>query len=522
MTIALGRGLVGLIVLFWLTTGVQAQSVIVEGNVESQVSSSQSSVIASPLEVPPDGIAYSTVVITARNSNGDPLPNKSVTVTASDPAVKVSCEGDDADGSDLGTTDSNGQLICLIRSTETLKISVVVVVDTVTLDDQPVITFVYGRTGGSTGGTSRPPPTGGGGTEPPVDPPIQGEEPPTTIPPPGQDPPPLTPSSEPTQLLERVIESVGQAINTIAEALPKNSPAIVGLATIIPTIAVLAPITTSISIALLGGAPALQYLFYSLLPFFRSPRRWGIVSDAQTNTPIPGVFVSLHDLKTGRELRRVLTDKTGRYGFLAEPHGQYWVEISSPLYQPYRSGIIDGTQLAQGTLSYDIHLTVNPELQITALRKVAHFSNWVRIVQGLQMLVLVAGSLMALVLIIQAVTIETILLVALYALLWALRSVSFVRAKKFGLVKDRALDTGLGDVVLQVTSEIGTDRSFVHSTISDEAGRFILLVPPGKYTLIGAKQGYHPVEKKIAGEAEDTLLALQRVGLQPRPELTVY
>jgi hypothetical protein len=84
------------------------------------------------------------------------------------------------------------------------------------------------------------------------------------------------------------------------------------------------------------------------------------------------------------------------------------------------------------------------------------------------------------------------------------------RVRRYGLVKDKALDIGLGQAVVQVTSDNKGEQSFVHSTITDDAGRFIILVPPGKYSVIAAKSGYLPAEKKIIGEAEDVELSLIR------------
>jgi len=54
------------------------------------------------------------------------------------------------------------------------------------------------------------------------------------------------------------------------------------------------------------------------MPFTRrrKEKSWGIVFDIQTKQPLKGAVVSLKDSQTGRTVETMLTDDTGRYGFL--------------------------------------------------------------------------------------------------------------------------------------------------------------------------------------------------------------
>ncbi len=495
------RGLAGMVLTFWLTLAASAQTnVNVDASVLSPVDPNNSTFIASPTTVPPDGVALSRLIITARDNSGNPLASKNVTVSASDNAVTIRCgDGSYNQGSSFGVTGANGELICYARSTKTVSVEFIAVVDTVELADKPLVRFTF-TSGGSGGGTTAPPQPGEGGA--------------TQEPPPGQQPPPSgvlsppTTGSQPTTVIEKIVRAVGNALTALSEAIPSSLPAIIGIVTVIPALVTLVPVTTSISIALLGGIPAFQYLLYNLLPFFKPPKRWGTVRDAQTKVPIPGVFVTLYEAKTGKQIRRIITDQTGRFGFLAEEHEQYWVEISSPLYHKYRSAVIDGQHLKSTSISFDIYLEADDAMRVAPLKKVAKFSSWVVALNAFELTALVAGSFMAVLLIYKERTLETFLLIGLYSLLWLLRSISSTRTRRFDLVKDRNLDSGLDEVVLQVSSTDPQHQTFIHSTISDKAGRFIILVPPGKYNIIGAKQGYLPAERKFVGKTEDVQLNL--------------
>jgi hypothetical protein len=487
------RAALASILLLAVSSGVQAQTnVDVNANVLPNVDDDLSTFTAAPTSVPADGIALSTLVVTARNAANQVLPNKFVTITSSRGLLDfIDCDlaNETAGQQNTGTTNASGRLTCFVSSTTVGLSTYTAVVDTVTLKDKPTVNFTA---------------VGGGGEDPPPPPPDD------------EDPPPggggtTEPPTEPPTIPERI----NKVIQDIADAVPQGLPGAVGLATIVPSLAILTPVTSSISIALLGGIPGLQYLLYSLFPFFKPPRKWGTVRDAATRVPIPGVFVSLFSLQTGKEIKRIMTDKTGRFGFLTPQPGQYWVQVSNPLYLPYRSELINIDEKRSEPLTFDIFLAAREDVRVASLKKVAKFTKFVSFVTAFQLVVLIAGSLLSLLFIYQARSLENILLVSLYALLWVMRLLGSSKVRRFGLVKDQTVDIGLGEAVIQVTSDSKGEQSFIHSTITDEAGRFIILVPPGKHSVIAAKSGYQPAEKKIIGEAEDVQLNLQRASIQP-------
>ena len=340
-----------------------------------------------------------------------------------------------------------------------------------------------------------PPPVGGGTTPPAIE----------------QGPPLPSPTPEPE--LPSVIRRLDEVLTNLVESVPAP-PAAVGLAAAIPAVILLVPITTSISIALLAGLPALQYLGLSLLPSLRAPRRWGTVRDRLTSVPIPGVFVDLVSAGTGEHLKRIMTDRTGRFGFLTPLTGQFWVEIKNPLYEPYRSELLSIEAARNQPISFDIYLQPLEVVRSRAVQKLIRYQHFIAGVRTFQLFILVAGSAFSLGLFASQQITEHWLLLALYTLMWALRILGLFSYRQSGEVKDIRQHLPLKEAIVQVTATKGGEERFVHSTMTDEAGRFLVLVPPGHYRLIAAKGGYQPEQREITGEVQNVSIGLMPEGAQ--------
>ncbi len=77
----------------------------------------------------------------------------------------------------------------------------------------------------------------------------------------------------------------------------------------------------------------LQYLFTEFIPwlFKRKRKGWGIVYNSITKLPIDLAGVRLYDASTKKLLQSKITDRQGRYIFLAEA-GAYYLEVYKPGY----------------------------------------------------------------------------------------------------------------------------------------------------------------------------------------------
>jgi len=470
--------------LLFLATVVHAQtSSTVNANVPSIVSVSASTFVTDKASVPADGSSIATLTATIRDSNNSPLIGRLVAITSSRGQITdlIRCySGQILVASNQAITDSQGRVVCVVSSSTVGLSEYTAVCENNTLNDKPDVNFTVVGAGG---GTEEPPP---------------------------DEPPPAGPPPEPTPI-EKIIEKVIETPQTLSPIVPGG----IGLAILVPTVALLIPLGSSISIALMAGLPALQYLFLSFWPSLRPPRKWGTVRDATTNVPIPGIFVDFMDAKTGAQLKRIMTDRTGRFGFLAPVKGKYWVEIKNALYEPYRTETFDISSFNEGAVSFDIILTPLEIARVESLRKTARYMRFLVFVQGFQLILIIGGSVLSAYMFARDQNSETVLLIILYTLLWVLRLVSSASYRQSGHIIEGATNNAVHDAIVQVTSTQRGEQEFIHSAITDERGRFLVLVPPGKYSVIAAKGGYKPVEKRVSGEIQNLDIDMERSPLTP-------
>jgi 5-hydroxyisourate hydrolase-like protein (transthyretin family) len=480
----------------WLATliltliGVPAlaqTSANVNAYVPSIVSTTNSTFVTDKASVPANGSSFATLTAVIRDANSNPLIGRLVAITSSRGLVTdlIRCySGQILVNSNQAITDTEGKVVCVVTSTTVGTSTYSATCESNVLEDKPEVTFTTVSTGGGT--TEEPPPPG--------------EEPP---PPVDSGPPP-----EPTPI-QKIVEKIVEAPQTLSPIVPGG----IGLAVLVPTVALLVPLGSSISIAIMAGLPALQYLLLSFLPSLRPPRKWGTVRDSTANTPVPGIFVDLMDAKTGQQIKRIMTDRTGRFGFLTPEKGKYWVEIKNALYEPYRTETFDVKDFKDKAITFDIILVPLETARVEALQKSARYMKVLAAVQIFQLLLLIGGSAVSIYMFAAVQNAETSLLIILYSLLWVLRLISSMSYRQSGHIVEIATDNAVHEAIVQVTSMRHGEQEFIHSAVSDERGRFLVLVPPGKYSIIAAKGGYKPIEKQVSGEIQNINISMERTGL---------
>lgn len=106
----------------------------------SLVDAANSSVIVDPPIVAADGVAFSTITVTMRDVNDQPLPGRTVTLASSRGALDVITQP-------LGPTDGNGVTTGEIRSVNAgiTQVQATDVAEAVVLDDQPDVGFSRGE-----------------------------------------------------------------------------------------------------------------------------------------------------------------------------------------------------------------------------------------------------------------------------------------------------------------------------------------------------------------------------------------
>lgn len=131
------------VITILLPTLTLAQNVQVTGTVPPNVDATLSTVATDLVELPADGVSSVLVTVTAKNHDGTPATNLSASITSNRGSVDVFgvYTGNTLADGFSGTTDSNGLIKFTVRSSAPGQATFTVIVDTITLDNKPTVTF---------------------------------------------------------------------------------------------------------------------------------------------------------------------------------------------------------------------------------------------------------------------------------------------------------------------------------------------------------------------------------------------
>lgn len=308
------------------------------------------------------------------------------------------------------------------------------------------------------------------------------------------------------QLIRNIIQQ-NPVARTIAENLTTVfTPALVTITTITTIAQVLTavPAISSLSNLLLYTS----YLWSALLEFLGLKRRrrpWGIVYNAETKEPLSLVVVQLIDLESGQPIEQRVTDAYGRFGFLVKP-GRYKINPIHPQFSfpsqisPHKgdlrySDLYHGEEIVINDPNTVI--VANIPLDPLAFEAVGSRSGLRYLsFRRLSVFLLAASVLLqGFMIFIYPSTRNYVLFGVYLSILIAMAILLRRRQRAWGVVYDAQTKEELANAQIFITQE--EDSRFVSRKVTDEFGRFYLLLPTGTYRL--AVQ--HP-EYQFPGPAE--------------------
>jgi hypothetical protein len=329
-------------------------------------------------------------------------------------------------------------------------------------------------------------------------------------------PPSTAPPPPPASVIDQVgeiVTRIGEALRQVRQVLRQNPIARQVAETLAPIFAPIATATGALTtIAQVATAvPALtslsnlllytSYLWSALLEVLGLKRRrrpWGVVYNAKTKAPIPLVVVQLVDEETGHPVEQRVTDPYGRFGFLPKP-GRYRIQPGHPQFAfPSKispeKGDLRYTDLYHGeviTISDpDTVLAANIPMDPVA-EEAAEGSSVLRTFSFRRVSMLV----MWLALFLQGFTVylfptpRNLVLFSIYLIIITMIYFFFRRRKRaWGVVYDAQTKKELANAQIFVTQE--EDTRFASRKVTDELGRFYLLLPTGTYRLAVQHPGY--------------------------------
>ena len=350
--------------------------------------------------------------------------------------------------------------------------------------------------------------------------------------------------------------SVAENIANVAKNLTEQ--AVYGLAIISDTLQrpeVQKAIQNTVSPAVLGVAvinvasalPAfnalayLQYLFSQPLLLFgrRKKKKWGVIYNALTKQPVDLVIVRLIHAETKLVIQSKVTDKLGRYSFIAKP-GTYILDVVKPGYVYPTQYIKDKNEdvdylelyhavpitLTEGGVIAK-NIPIDPIEHVEIPRRLI-WKKTLRIIQQDVAFLSVVFAVVALV-ISPSLQLALITLSQVGLFLLFKRISVKTKAKEWGIVYDEATRQPLLRVVVRIF-----DKKFnklLETQVTDANGKYGFFVRRSVYYVTAEKEGYEKytspdIDLSTKDEAiVDQPVSLKRASgkIEPKKEmLTVY
>lgn len=349
-------------------------------------------------------------------------------------------------------------------------------------------------------------------------------------------PVPLTPT-------EAAVQSIIETGQTVTDTATRAQQAIEStVKDILPgtpeqaerAIDIVAPAVVGLALVNLGTAVSLANLLPFLYALFTQPllllgrrkrKKWGVVYNSITKVPIDLAVVRLIDQASGRVVRTRITDKQGRYFFMAKP-GNYLITVTKPGYIFPTVALREVKDDLQYTDVYHGEAIEVREAsrQITAnipLDPVVPTEKPLKLViryylRRAQIVIASLSVIFALGLLLVSPTwymlVYFVAQVGIFALFWRLARPS--KPKGWGIVYDENTKKPLTNAIVRIFDH--DYNRLLDTQVTDAKGRYSFLVGNNKYYTTYEKGGY--IAKKLApidyrGREVETLVNFD-VGLE--------
>ncbi|MFC1598958.1 FG-GAP-like repeat-containing protein [Patescibacteria group bacterium] len=292
-----------------------------------------------------------------------------------------------------------------------------------------------------------------------------------------------------------------------------NNPAVetVSQDVVTPTLVTVAVVNTvpAVATVTMNIWSYLHFLFIEplLLLFRRKRKKWGIVYDSLSKTPLSLAVVRLYSKKDKKLIQTKVTDKDGRYLIIVKEPGKYYLEITKPGFE-YPSKILKGEK--EDTKYVDLYhgeeidvkekggvITANIPLD-TKAEEVKPIKEVIKsyTIKNLRLITSYVGLILAvLVLIIYPSVITLVALIIHMAFYGTFRKILVPKKPKgWGIVYDKKTKEPLNYSVVRIF-----DMKFnklLETQVTDAKGRYAFLASRNIYQLTAEKQGYQKEEIK--------------------------
>ncbi|MEI7741803.1 MAG: carboxypeptidase regulatory-like domain-containing protein [bacterium] len=301
------------------------------------------------------------------------------------------------------------------------------------------------------------------------------------------------------------------------------------------TVAVVNAVTIATASTVVNTGAWFQYLFFQPILWFsrRKRKNWGSVYDSLTKMPVALAVVRLLDAATGRLLQSRVTDKQGRYFFIADT-GRYKITVTKPGYnfpsafmkkakedlkftELYYSEEIEVAD-AGSTLAANIPLDPVGKPMVPAAQ-VIFKSGLRKLQQAFSVVGVLAGILAAY---LNPTTLTISLLVMQVVLFVIFRVIAKGKKPKgWGIVYDKNTNAPLRNAIVRIFEP--KYNKLLDTYVTDAQGRYAFIVGPSVYYTTYERSGYLPnrLDDLDYTKSQENALINNNVPLEPGTVLPV-
>lgn len=269
--------------------------------------------------------------------------------------------------------------------------------------------------------------------------------------------------------------------------------------------AILSPLLANAPLAL----PWLTYIinwFANLFNIGQKRKRWGTVYDSVSRKPVSGVDVSIFDTRYNQLVETQTTDNRGRFIINAKP-GEYYARAGLEGYSfPSEYDLTGYRGKAFSVSASDtlikINIPIDPVGKSTFKRRLS-FQKFSQAFDYVYYPFLILGTLFSIAISLNRYDPTNYIFLSIYEFIWISEIIKLVRNKTFGIVYDQATRKPIDYAIVRLFN--ADNRKMLYTKISNNIGHYSLLVQPGHYILVSAKEGYQTDTKELRIRKESYL-----------------
>ncbi|MEK7096604.1 MAG: carboxypeptidase-like regulatory domain-containing protein [Patescibacteria group bacterium] len=319
--------------------------------------------------------------------------------------------------------------------------------------------------------------------------------------------------NEPT--IEKIINGITDIINTITNN-PEETPSLLRTAltyigikkeqssptslaiTTLATAAILPAASLINASTLFSFSEYLKMIWLQLLSLFgvkkKKGKSWGKITESNSDMPIPQAKIDLFTLapEGGKKLyATTYTDRTGSYGFIAEP-GKYVIEVTKGDYKlmtPESNRTIEIKTEKEGFVSPQIVMAMGEDKLKKKLRIINTINYLEKVLRMVSILFIIIGTILALDDLFQGKDFKGFIVAGTYILMWLLVWNISTRKSPWGSVSEQTSAKPISLALVRIMDKKDS-KKLVQTSISNQSGKFSAVVKKGDYKVVVAKPEY--------------------------------